>query len=68
MNIIKIDFKQINSTLEYGPDLSNLGYGPMAGSCEYGNEPSGSVRGGVLLDMLSDSRDSLSFSRRTLVL
>jgi len=28
----------------------------LAGSCEHGNEPSGSIKGGVLLDYLSDSR------------
>jgi len=25
-------------------------YGPVAGSCEHGNEPSGSVKGGELFD------------------
>jgi len=27
-----------------------LGYGPVAGSCEHGNEPSGSTKGGEFLD------------------
>jgi hypothetical protein len=26
----------------------------LAGSCEYGNEPSGSIKGGEFLDWLSD--------------
>jgi hypothetical protein len=34
----------------------------MAGCCEYGNEPSGSIKGGKFLDQLSD----FIFSRRTL--
>jgi hypothetical protein len=30
------------------------GWGPGGGSCEHGNEPSGSVKGGELLDCLID--------------
>jgi len=26
------------------------GYGPSAGSCEHGNEPSGALKGGEFLD------------------
>jgi hypothetical protein len=28
----------------YGLDLSGPGYGPVAGSCERGNEPSGLIK------------------------
>jgi hypothetical protein len=28
-----------------GLDLSGFGQGPVAGSCEHGNEPSGSIKG-----------------------
>jgi hypothetical protein len=31
-------------------DSSSSGYGPVAGCCEYGNEPSGSIKGGQYLD------------------
>jgi hypothetical protein len=27
-----------------------IGYGPVAGPCEHGNEPSGSIEGGVFRD------------------
>jgi hypothetical protein len=37
-----------------GLDSTGAGYGPVAGSCEYGNEPSGSIKGGEFLDWLSD--------------
>jgi hypothetical protein len=33
-----------------GLDSSDLGYGPVVGFCEHGNEPSGSVKGGGFLD------------------
>jgi hypothetical protein len=29
---------------------TSSGHGPVAGSCEYGNEPSGSVKGREFLD------------------
>jgi hypothetical protein len=32
---------------------SGLGWGPVADSCERGNEPSGSMKGGKVLDYLS---------------
>jgi hypothetical protein len=32
------------------------GYGPVAGFCEHGNDPSGSIKGGEFLDWLSDSQ------------
>jgi hypothetical protein len=31
-------------------DLTGSGYGPMAGSFEYDNEPSGPIKGGEFLD------------------
>jgi hypothetical protein len=33
-----------------GPSSSGSGYEPVAGSCEHGNEPSGSIKGGKFLD------------------
>jgi hypothetical protein len=33
-----------------GLDSSDSGQGPVAGSCEHGNEPSGSIKGGKFLD------------------
>jgi hypothetical protein len=30
------------------------GKGPVVGSCEHGNEPSGSIKGGTFLYQLSD--------------
>jgi hypothetical protein len=37
-----------------GLDSSGSGYGPMAASCEHGNEPLGSIKSGEFLDWLSD--------------
>jgi hypothetical protein len=34
--------------------LSDLVQGPVAGSCEHGNEPSVSIKGREFLDQLSD--------------
>jgi len=34
----------------YGLDLSVLGQGPVASSCEHGNETLGSTKGGEFLD------------------
>jgi hypothetical protein len=33
-----------------GLDASSSGYGPAAGSCEHGNDPSGYKKGGKLPD------------------
>jgi hypothetical protein len=33
-----------------GLDSSGSGEGPVAGSCEHGNEPSGSIKGGEFFD------------------
>jgi hypothetical protein len=37
-----------------GLDSSDSGYGPAAGSCEHGNEPSGSIKGREFLDYLNE--------------
>jgi hypothetical protein len=37
-----------------GLDACGLGQGPVAGSSERDNEPSGSIKGGEFLDLLSD--------------
>jgi hypothetical protein len=34
----------------YGLDSSSSGQGPVAASCEHGNEPSGSIKDGEFLD------------------
>ena len=36
----------------YGLDRSGSGYGQVAGTCECGNEPSGSIKCGEFLDQL----------------
>ena len=36
----------------YGPDLSDSGYGQVAGSCKHGNELSGSLKCGEFLEEL----------------
>jgi hypothetical protein len=36
------------------PDASGSGLGPVTGCCEHGNEPSGSIKGGEILDQLTD--------------
>jgi hypothetical protein len=33
-------------------DSSGSGQGPVAGYCEHGNEPSGSIKGGVFIEYL----------------
>jgi len=45
-----------------GLDASGSGYGPVAGSCERGNEPSDSIKD----EEFSTSFVTVSFSRRTL--
>jgi hypothetical protein len=37
-----------------GLDSSGTGCGPVAGSCEHDNEPSGSIKAEEFLDYLSD--------------
>ena len=36
----------------YGQDRAGSGWGQVAGTCEYGNEPSGSIKCGEFLDQL----------------
>jgi hypothetical protein len=38
-----------------GLDSPGSGQSPVAGSCEHGNGPSGSIQGGEFLDQLSDN-------------
>jgi hypothetical protein len=40
----------------YGLDRSGSGYGPVEGSCEYGNEPTGSIKFWDIPEQLSDWR------------
>jgi hypothetical protein len=50
----------------YGLNSSDSGQGPVAGFCEHGNEPFGSVKGEQLLDWLNDCqllmKDSLPWN------
>ena len=39
----------------YGLDRAGSGYGQVAGTCECGNEPSGSIKCGKFLDYLRSS-------------
>jgi hypothetical protein len=43
---IKMDLREIEWE---GVDASGSGYGPMSACCEYGNEKSGSIKGGNFL-------------------
>jgi hypothetical protein len=43
MGNIKMDLGEIRIGW-YGLDRSGLGYGPVEGSCEHGDEPSGSLK------------------------
>jgi len=49
-----------------GPDSSGSGSGPVAGSCENGNEPLVSIKGRVFLNPASDywllKKDSVPWS------
>jgi hypothetical protein len=38
----------------HGLEPSGSGHGPVAGSCEHGNQLSGSIQGGEFLDWLSN--------------
>jgi hypothetical protein len=40
----------------YGLDSSDSGEGPVVGSFEHGNEPSGSAKSWEILEMLNDRR------------
>ena len=43
---IKMDFQEVG----YGLDRGGSGWGQVAGTCECGNEPSGSIKRGEFLD------------------
>jgi hypothetical protein len=43
-----------NKVGKCGVDSSGSGYGPLAGCCEYRNEPLDSIKGSEFLDCLSD--------------
>jgi hypothetical protein len=47
-NNIKMDLKEIG--WKGGLHSSGSGKGKVVGSCEHGNEPSGSIKGGEFLD------------------
>jgi hypothetical protein len=46
---IKMYFMEIMMGI-CGLDASGSGYGPVADSCEHGNEPSGSIKVGEFID------------------
>jgi hypothetical protein len=47
---IRMDLRKIGWEVDCGLDSSNSGQGPIAGSCEHGNELSVSIKGRELLD------------------
>jgi hypothetical protein len=50
-NNIKMDVREIGFWgCGFGLDSLGSGYGQVAGSCEHGNEPSGSIKCGEFLD------------------
>jgi hypothetical protein len=49
--ISKWIFERFNAE-GHGPDQSGLGQGQVAGCCECGNEPSGSIKCGEFLELL----------------
>jgi len=53
--------------LGYGLDRAGSGWGQVAGTCECGNEPSGSIQFGEFLDKLQTSwllkKDSAAWSK-----
>jgi hypothetical protein len=50
---IKTEFKE-NKMQSHGLESTGSGYGKVAGSCGYGNDPSGSIKTGEYLDYLTD--------------
>jgi len=48
--ILKMDLQEV--VRGHGMDWSGSGYGHVAGSYKYGNEPSGSTKRGKFLDYL----------------
>jgi hypothetical protein len=55
---IKIDLREIgwDGMVWYGLDRSDSGEGPVEGSCEHGNEPSGSINCWEVLQWLHNWR------------
>jgi hypothetical protein len=51
---IRVDLREVGWEVVDWIHLSTLEYGPVAGSCERGNEPSGSIKGGKFFHYLSD--------------
>jgi hypothetical protein len=49
-----LKWRQGNGVGMYALYLRGLVYGQVAGFCELDNEPSGSIKGGKVLDWLSD--------------
>jgi hypothetical protein len=47
---VKLDGYLENRVGGCGLDSSGSGYGPVAGCCEHGNEPSGSIKVGAFID------------------
>jgi hypothetical protein len=56
----------VNRMGRCGLGSSGSGYGPVAGCCAHLNAPSGSIKGGVCVDYLSDcqllKKDSTAWS------
>ena len=55
---------------EFGLDGAGSGQGKLAGTCEVGNEPSGSIKGGGFLDQMTNGyplkKDSAPWSKYTI--
>jgi hypothetical protein len=51
---VRITLKKCLNELGFELDACGSGLGPVAGSCEQSNEPSGSIRRREFLDKLSD--------------
>jgi hypothetical protein len=45
-----MDLQEVGWEGGHGLDLSGSAYGQVAGTCDYGNEPSGSIKYGEFLD------------------
>jgi hypothetical protein len=67
--VISKSIVKVNMLRGCGPDLTFSGYGPVAGSCEHGNEPSGYIERVVPVDVrLSDIGLAFSLFCRILTL
>jgi len=47
---MRLEFKYVTEIFRCGLDSSGSEWGPVAGSCEHGNEASGYIKGGEILD------------------